>query len=157
MKKAADWRAGLALGLIGVASVGLGFKVAGQAGVAAAPPKQAGGDTEPAAGTGPRGKQAPFAYALEKPDQTFQLDEELNEISDLSPTADGESVWAVNDEKGILYRISLADGGVAERVEFHKKGDFEGVAVVDGTVIAGRSDGTLFVVDPKTSTETHRS
>ena len=100
---------------------------------------------------------APFEYRLAKPDQTYTLDAALNEVSDLSLADDQESLWAVSDEKGTLYRVSVKDGSVLQTIEFHKKGDFEGVATANGQVVAARSDGELFVVDPRTGTSTHFS
>ena len=96
-----------------------------------------------------------FRYRVNAPSQTLVLSDNLDEISDLSLAADHESLWTVHDEKGILYRISIADGSILQQIEFQKKGDFESVATVGEQVVVGRSDGVLFVVDPKTEETTH--
>ncbi len=80
---------------------------------------------------------------------TFELPPALAELSDLS-AADAESLWAVDDEHGALFRLSARDGAVLETVPFADAGDFEAVAAVGDTVFAGRSDGALFAVDLKT-------
>lgn len=109
---------------------------------------------EPEGPVADAGVASSFGYRLAKPDQTFTLDKALNEISDLALADDNESLWAVGDEKGTLYRLAIKDGAVQQTVEFHKKGDFEGIAVANGQVIAARSDGEVFIVDPVTSTST---
>ncbi len=52
--------------------------------------------------------------------------------------------WAVNDEEGTLFRIDLDDGSVETGQPFAKPGDYEGIALVDGTVVVARSDGKLW-------------
>ena len=97
------------------------------------------------------------AAAATAPAPCIVLDGTLAEISDLALAADGESLWAVHDEKGKLFRISTRDGSILEAFEFHKKGDFEAITVVDGRLLVGRSDGELFWVDPKTHQSSHFS
>lgn len=98
-----------------------------------------------------------FAYKLSAPDRSSQLSRELKEISGISLAQDGASLWAVVDEKGTLYRIATKDGAVVQTIELtKKKGDFEGVAVVGDRVVAARSDGQLFIIDPKKEHEESR-
>lgn len=80
---------------------------------------------------------------------TFELPATLAELSDLC-AADAQSLWAVDDERGALFRLAARDGAVLETVPFAEAGDFEAVAAVGDTVFVGRSDGALFAVDLKT-------
>lgn len=92
---------------------------------------------------------APLRYALDAPARAVELPPALTELSDLS-SADGDSLWAVDDEQGALFRISVRNGAVLETVPFGGAGDFEAVAMAGGVVFAGRSDGALFAVEPQT-------
>ena len=94
-------------------------------------------------------------YRLEKPDRTYALAPELDMISDLSTSDDSKSLWAVTAEKGSVFRLSIADGGVEQTVEFAARGDCEGVSAHEGKVVVARTDGELFVInleDSKTTT-----
>lgn len=92
---------------------------------------------------------ATAGFSLEAPEATFELPQALKEVSGLAASSKG-TLWAVGDERGTLFELSPNNGKVIRTVEFERKGDFESVEEVpDGTVIAGRSDGTLFLVDPK--------
>lgn len=88
-----------------------------------------------------------WAYSLASPDRTYQLPPLLDEISDLSITSDSKSLWAVNDELGTIYRIDIADGGIAESRDFGPRGDYEALQQTDGGMIVGASDGLLSLID----------
>ena len=100
------------------------------AGVAEAAPQQAG-------------------YHLNTPDGTLTLGKNLNEISGLSASSDPNSLWAVHDERGTLFRLSIKDGSVLQEIDLGKRGDYEGVEEAEGHVYVARSEGVLFDVDPK--------
>lgn len=166
MKRTTDWGAWISLLLVGGAGLGVAWRFAPDSLVESEalgrePPEQVAARSspvaQPVAGAAANGAAhgAPLGYRLNVPDHTWVLSEALSEISDLTLAPDGESLWAVHDEKGTLFRISIKDGSVLQTIDFHKKGDFEGVAVVDGKVVAGRSDGVLFVVDPQNGQTTH--
>ncbi len=103
------------------------------------------GDEQPPHGN-PDGGPVPstWVYALAAPDRTYELPAELNEISDLAMAADSKSLWGVTDELGTVYRIDLADGGIAESHDFGPRGDYEALVLLNGTLIVGASDGLLF-------------
>lgn len=83
-------------------------------------------------------------YDLENPSE-FVLDDELQEISGISPTQDGKSLAAINDETGKLYFIDL-QGEIIRYKWFHKGGDYEDVAVVGNSVYVMKSNGNLYFI-----------
>lgn len=153
MKTVADWGTRLSLLTVAVSCLAVAWRLTPKASIEAEPPAQPA--KTPATTPAPRPVASTLPYRVNAPDGTFVLPETLAEISDLALAPDGESLWAVHDERGVLFRLATKDGAVLQTVEFHKKGDFEGVAVVQGEVVAGRSDGMLFFVDPQTGKETH--
>lgn len=86
-------------------------------------------------------------YRVNSPSRSIELGKALNEISGLGMAKRGDSLWAVHDERGILYRISVLDGSVQQEIELGKRGDFEGVEQVGDQVYVLRSDGVLLVVN----------
>jgi uncharacterized protein YjiK len=98
-------------------------------------------------GESPRAALGP-GYRLNNPDSTVVLPKTLNEVSGLSASSEAGTLWAVHDERGTLFRISIADGKVLKEIELGKRGDYEGVEEAEGLVYVGRSEGVLLVVDP---------
>jgi uncharacterized protein YjiK len=91
-------------------------------------------------------------YDLQNPSLTINLvNEELREISGLSPSDVPGYFLAIADERGEVYLIDGEHGGaVTHRLLFREKGDFEGVEMAGKTVWAVKSDGDLFeIVDWK--------
>ncbi len=98
-------------------------------------------------------REQPTGYRVNTPDSTLVLPMRLNEISGLSATKDPESLWAVHDERGTLFRLSVKDGTVLEEVSLGKRGDYEAVEAVGDQVFVARSEGVLLVVDPTAKNE----
>ncbi|MGA7306314.1 MAG: SdiA-regulated domain-containing protein [Rhodothermales bacterium] len=88
---------------------------------------------------------AEYEYDLSKPDKQLRLPGRLKEISGLT-VVDGHLLAAIQDEKGEIYLIDPTDGDVVDEFKFEKKGDYEGIELVDDTLYVLRSDGDLFVV-----------
>jgi len=85
-------------------------------------------------------------YNLSKPDKTYSLPSELNEISGITET--GESSFAcIQDENGILYIYDLTNEKIIKKFTFHGNGDYEGIARVDKAIYVLRSDGKLFEIN----------
>ena len=88
-----------------------------------------------------------FAAGLAaRPQQQFFLPNGLSEISGLA-AASADSVYAHNDEYGIIYEIKLGSGKVVKAFALGKptvKGDFEDLAVRGGYVYLLTSDGRIF-------------
>ena len=86
------------------------------------------------------------AYLSHPPDHQFFLPQGLSEISGLAVASDN-SVFAHDDNNGIVYEIDLGSGKVVRAFALGKptvKGDFEDIAVRAGYVYLLASDGRLF-------------
>jgi hypothetical protein len=69
---------------------------------------------------------------------------ELKEISGIAfAGGNPDTVYAIQDEKGILYALALQQGSLRS-YKFGKKGDYEDLAISGNRVVVLRSDGTLF-------------
>jgi len=90
---------------------------------------------------------APWAYRLEAPQQTYDLPPELGEISDLSSASHSMSAWAVNDELGTIYRLDLRDGGIESSFAFGQPADYEAIAQFGDSVLVGNSEGLLYQIE----------
>ena len=76
----------------------------------------------------------------------FSLNQGLTEISGLA-VASQDSVYAHNDEHGIVYEIALADGRIIAAFALGEptvKADFEGIAAFDGRVYLITSAGLVY-------------
>ncbi|THH40496.1 SdiA-regulated domain-containing protein [Neolewinella litorea] len=92
---------------------------------------------------GPARMMAQFSYDLDHPVLVAELPKELDEISGL--TLCGDDLLAVEDEHGILYRLSATDGSIQERLEFWDDGDYEGLAAVsEDEIWVTKSNGRLY-------------
>ena len=86
------------------------------------------------------------AYLSKAPEREFLLPQGLDEVSGLA-VASSDSVYAHNDESGIVYEIELGSGKVVKAFALGKptvKGDFEDIAVRGGYVYLLESDGRIF-------------
>jgi len=91
-------------------------------------------------------------YNLSKPDKTYILPHELNEISGLTET--GEASFAcIQDESGILYSYDLLKEQIIKEFPFYGNGDYEGIANTGNSVFVLRSDGKLFEITGSESEE----
>lgn len=84
-------------------------------------------------------------YSFDRPESVVDLPRELDEVSGLT-IGRGGALYAVQDEKGIVFELDKHSGDVIQRIQFGKKGDYEGIAYMDGHVFVLRSDGALFHV-----------
>jgi len=82
------------------------------------------------------------AYNLQKPDKVIQLPKALTEISGLTYLGDGR-IAAVQDEKGQLFVINTTTGEIESKDKFGKKGDYEGISLVDSTIYSVENTGTI--------------
>jgi len=85
------------------------------------------------------------SYEFNKPDRVLQLDQKLNEISGLCFDPVNNQLLTVNDEKGKLYALDISKGEITETYDIGKKGDYEGLALVDDTVYIVKSNGKITV------------
>ncbi|MFT5763543.1 MAG: hypothetical protein ACI8X3_000963, partial [Saprospiraceae bacterium] len=87
-----------------------------------------------------------FAYHLNEPDETFKLASILDEISGLGISDSGAFLYTVQDENGIIFKLSKKTGEILEQIKFHKDGDYEGIEVVGGKIYVVKSTGTIYEV-----------
>ncbi|MBC35770.1 MAG: hypothetical protein CL663_07005 [Bacteroidetes bacterium] len=87
------------------------------------------------------------AYDVLSPDLKTELPSELHEISGLA-YVDFGIVAGIQDENGIVYLIDIKTGVIKEQIQFEKKGDFEGIAIIDTVFWALKSKGDLIRIEP---------
>ena len=78
--------------------------------------------------------------------QQWKLPSKLREISGLALTPGGR-LFAVDDEKAVIYEIDYVDGGLVKSFKLGKpvlKGDFEGIAYFDEHFFLVTSNGILY-------------
>ena len=85
-------------------------------------------------------------YDLDHP-TTIILPSVLNEISGLWYYPKDNSLFAIEDEDGFLYKIFPKKPDKILRWRFHGHGDYEDVCLAGDTFYILRSDGTLFATD----------
>jgi uncharacterized protein YjiK len=85
---------------------------------------------------------SPPGYDLTKPYQ-FKLPLELDEISGVAYYTKDSSVFAINDEKGLLYKIRVGDKKQVSWWKFSDGADFEDLTLVDSTFYVLQSNGTI--------------
>lgn len=82
-------------------------------------------------------------YNLDNPQQRWDLPKELEEISGLSYLKKGQ-LACVQDEDGIFYVYDLDKNEIVRKDQFGKKGDYEGVEVIQDTAYVLKSNGTIY-------------
>lgn len=85
-----------------------------------------------------------IVYDLESPELSLDLPGKLKEVSGLSIGDAGHFVWAVQDEKGVLFKVSLTDGSILQEIPFWKDGDYEGIEKVGSELYVVKSTGTVY-------------
>ena len=85
-------------------------------------------------------------YRLSEPNAELEMPDELEEISGLSLTPDGNNIVAVQDEDGEVFFINKQTGEVERDYNFHKEGDYEGVEMVGNSVFVIKSNGKIYEV-----------
>jgi SdiA-regulated protein len=85
---------------------------------------------------------SPPGYDFNKP-YVYKLPEILDEISGVSYYPKDSSIFAIQDEKGWLFKIHLSSPLHVERWKFSSGGDYEDVALVDGTFYVLKSKGVV--------------
>jgi len=85
-------------------------------------------------------------YDLGTPDATFKLPNRLVEISGLSINETGTTLLAVQDEKGIIFKIDSQSGKVLDEIPFWKDGDYEGIEMVGDKIYVVKSTGTIYEI-----------
>jgi uncharacterized protein YjiK len=89
---------------------------------------------------------SPKGYDLNSP-VTVKLPLELDEISGLSFYAKDKSIFAINDEKGQLYKITPFPALQVRHWKFSSKADYEDIVLKDSTFYILQSRGVISVVN----------
>ncbi len=84
--------------------------------------------------------KSPDGYDLNKVHQT-KLPLELDEISGVAYYAKDSSIFAINDEKGWLYKLKKGSNGL--RWKFSKGADFEDLVLLDSAFYVLQSNGNI--------------
>lgn len=85
------------------------------------------------------------SYNFNEPEK-YTLSKKLLEISALTIDNNMNDLYALNDEKAIIYRLS-AKGEIMDEVDFGKNADYEGIEKVDNTIYVLRSNGKMITYD----------
>lgn len=85
---------------------------------------------------------SPPGYNLTRAYQ-FKLPLNLDEISGVAFYKKDTSVFAINDEKGYLYKLKLGKNTNISRWKFSSGADFEDIVLVDSTFYVLQSNGTI--------------
>jgi uncharacterized protein YjiK len=88
----------------------------------------------------------PPQFDLQKPYQ-LKLPLELDEISGVAYYPKDSSVFAINDERGWLYKLGLGIKKGMTRWKFSSGADFEDVVMLDSTFYVLQSNGTIVRVN----------
>lgn len=84
-----------------------------------------------------------YRYDLGKP-LTIELPKEIDEISGMDYAAADNTVYAIDDNEGALFRIKITGENAEVQSEpFGKSKDYEGIALVDGNVYVLNSSGSI--------------
>lgn len=85
-------------------------------------------------------------YDFNKP-KIVELNTDLDEISGIAYYEKDTSVFAIVDEVGLLYKISLKEPGKEQHWDFGKNKDFEDVVLRDSTFYVLQSNGNIVRVN----------
>jgi uncharacterized protein YjiK len=85
---------------------------------------------------------SPPGYDLQTP-VTLKLNSELDEISGITFYKKDSTVFGIEDEDGIFFKIDINNNGKAKSWHFDKKRDYEDVALVDSTFYVLVSNGDI--------------
>mgnify|MGYP003578258852 CR=1 FL=1 len=78
--------------------------------------------------------------------QKWNMPAVLKEVSGIA-YIDNERFACIQDEQGVIYIYNRTSGKIEKEIPFASPGDFEDIALVEGTAWVVRADGKLFEVD----------
>jgi hypothetical protein len=87
-------------------------------------------------------RESPEGYNLDEP-YTIKLPLELDEISGVAYYPVDSSIFAINDERGWLYKIYPARPTQIEKWKFFDGADFEDLVLLDSTFYVLESNGNI--------------
>ena len=86
-----------------------------------------------------------FAYDMNSPDNEYELEKILREISGISWYGHNK-IACIQDEQGIIFLFDEETGKISDSYTFGKHGDYEGIAVYQDTAWVLESNGTIYKV-----------
>lgn len=89
-------------------------------------------------------------YYPAKPD-VIDMENDLEEISGITYHASDNTVFAISDDKGSLYKVSVSDGKIVDKLKFHEAKNFEDLAIVGDSCYVLNSNGNIVSFNYKTS------
>lgn len=81
-------------------------------------------------------------YDFENPTQKISLPNSLQEISGLSFYKNNQ-LACINDEQGKVFIFDFTKKEISEVIPFGKKGDYEGIEIIENEVFVLKSDGII--------------
>ncbi len=96
-------------------------------------------------------------YHINKPDKTLRVESDLHEISGLSTGREDSILLAVQDEKGIVFHISKADGRTIKSEKFARKADYEGIQMINHDIFIISSNGDIYQYDSLKQTTRYKT
>ncbi len=88
-------------------------------------------------------------FDVNSPIETFELSNDLTEISGLTYSMQSNRLLAINDEQGIVYALDPNSGAVVDEIQFGKADDYEGIASHNGYIYITESNGNIKVLKEK--------
>jgi uncharacterized protein YjiK len=88
---------------------------------------------------------SPPGYDLQKP-YKIKLPLELDEISGVAYYGKDTSVFAINDERGLLYKLGIGSNKTITRWKFSAGADFEDLVLLDSSFYVLQSNGALIKI-----------
>ena len=91
------------------------------------------------------------SYDFDQPTHIYKLAKSLKEISSLAYDKKNNSLITCDDESGRFYELDPSNGEIIAKHKFSKRGDYEGITVIDNQVVVLKSNGNLFFYNRKTT------
>ncbi len=85
-------------------------------------------------------------YVLDKPDQTWEMPDELVELSGIAIAGD-DKLACIQDENGLLFIYDLKEDKILSQSRFRKDGDFEDVSIVKDKIYILKSNGNIYELE----------
>ncbi len=82
-------------------------------------------------------------YNLSKPVKRWDLPSELKEISGIA-CLDEHTILCIQDENGTVFSYDLIGESISRKIVFGKSGDYEDIALVNGSIYVLKSNGHLY-------------
>jgi uncharacterized protein YjiK len=89
-------------------------------------------------------------YDLDAP-HVIKLEKALHEVSGIEIV--NNSIYAIGDDKGVLYELDIVSGKVISEWKFNKSRDYEGLSYLNGKFYVLNSNGDVYEVELRGSND----